>query len=200
MARGSHIRKSLRVGVVALLGTGLLAAGLAGGIHSIAGPAAAHAAALTTADATSTTADTNATPIATSSDQDSATPEATDIPDQGDVSDGATETPDQGDVSTEATDVPEANSTPEATDVPEANSTPEATAVPGTGDNGGDQARGSGDQGGSDEGAVHDGQFGQSHESDAQLAQEEADHVAGGADDFTNVTTATQNGQPEADR
>src|SRR5436309_15881262 len=56
------------------------------------------------------------------------------------------------------------------------------------------RAGGSGDEGVSDEGAVHDGQFGQNDESDVQLQQEETNQV----DAESNTFGTTQRATPSA--
>jgi hypothetical protein len=111
--------------------------------------------------------------------------------------DAATATPDQ------STDTGDGAAIPEATGAPE----PSATTSPGNtnGDqngtsNGSDvQSIGSGDQGISDEGAVHDGQFGQNDESSVQLQQAETNQVDAGSNTFGNDTTPAQSA-PQMDQ
>jgi hypothetical protein len=62
-----------------------------------------------------------------------------------------------------------------------------------------DRPDGSGDEGVSDEGAVHDGQSGQSDESDVELHHEETDRVNAGSNTFGDDTTPAQSA-PVADR
>ena len=59
---------------------------------------------------------------------------------------------------------------------------------------------GSGDNGHSDDGAVHDGQSGQSTVSSDLLAAEEADHVASSRNTFTADVASPDSGAPAADR
>lgn len=93
-----------------------------------------------------------------------------------------------------------ATTTPEAGVAPyEATPTPEATSPAGYQGDEGDQQDGSGDQGVADEGVVHDGQGGQSDESDGELRQQETNQVYAGADAFVNETTPAQN-TPKSDQ
>ena len=85
---------------------------------------------------------------------------------------------------TSSTSTPEMRATPEATTTPEATDTPEAQT-------------GSGDAGVSDDGAVHDGQFGQTDETDAQLQQEETNTVAPSANDLSTVADSTAPGRDQ---
>ena len=62
-----------------------------------------------------------------------------------------------------------------------------------------DRPDGSGDEGVSDEGAVHDGQSGQSDESDGERHHEETDRVNAGSTTFGDDTTPAQSA-PEVDR
>lgn len=55
-----------------------------------------------------------------------------------------------------------------------------------------DRPDGSGDEGVSDEGAVHDGQSGQNDESDVELHHEETDRVNAGSSTFGDDTTPAQ--------
>ena len=55
-----------------------------------------------------------------------------------------------------------------------------------------DRAEGSGDDGVSDEGAVHDGQSGQDDESEVELHHEETNHVNAGSNTFEDDTTPAQ--------
>jgi hypothetical protein len=55
-----------------------------------------------------------------------------------------------------------------------------------------DRAEGSGDEGVSDEGAVHDGQSGQDDESEVELHHEETNHVNAGSNTFEDDTTPAQ--------
>ena len=58
---------------------------------------------------------------------------------------------------------------------------------------------GSGDEGVSDEGVVHDGQSGQNNESEVELHHEETNHVNAGSNTFSDDTTPVQSA-PEVDQ
>jgi hypothetical protein len=111
--------------------------------------------------------------------------------------DAATATPDQG------SDMGDGNATPEATGTPEALATTNPSNTNGdqtvTSNDSEVQPDGSGDQGISDEGAVHDGQLGQNDESAVQLQQEETNQVDAGSNTFGNVTTPAQS-TPQVDQ
>jgi hypothetical protein len=62
-----------------------------------------------------------------------------------------------------------------------------------------DRADGSGDEGVSDEGAVHDGQSGQDNESEVELHHEETNQVNAGSNTFEDDTTPAQSA-PQVDR
>ena len=62
-----------------------------------------------------------------------------------------------------------------------------------------ERAEGSGDEGVSDEGAVHDGQSGQDDEPEVELHHEETNHVNAGSNTFEDDTTPAQSA-PQVDR
>jgi hypothetical protein len=155
--------------VVALLGAGLFAPALDGALHSIGAPAVAQASAVTAPADRGNGTDDGAAAAST--------PEPSASADRGNgTDDGAATT-----------------STPE----------PSASAHRGhtTDDQDGSHGRddGSGDQGMSDEGAVHDGQSGQHNESEVELHHEETNQVNAGSNTFGDDTTPAQSA-PQVDR
>jgi hypothetical protein len=62
-----------------------------------------------------------------------------------------------------------------------------------------ERAEGSGDEGVSDEGAVHDGQSGQDDEPEVELHHEETNHVNAGSNTFEDDTTPAQSA-PQVDQ
>jgi hypothetical protein len=161
--------------VVALLGTGLFAPGLGGVLHGIGAPAVAHASA------------------ATSSADDSA---ATATQDRGNgTDDGAVTTSTPAPLET----ADRGNGTDDSA-VTASTPAPLETADRGNGsdnhngtrEGSHDRADGSGDEGVSDEGAVHDGQSGQDNESEVELHHEETNQVNAGSNTFEDDTTPAQ--------
>jgi hypothetical protein len=175
MARHTTVGRYLRIGVVALLGAGLFAPELGGALHAIGAPAVAQASTATSPDDSAATATqdrgngTDDGAATTSTLAPSATAE------RGNGTDDGAATA----------------STP----------TPSATAERGNGtdDQNGrregshDRAEGSGDEGVSDEGAVHDGQSGQDDESEVELHHEETNRVNAGSNTFRDETTPALN-------